>query len=287
MKSDNQDIIPKIIFIIPYRNRLFLKIHFEKYMQYILEDLPKDSYKIYFAHQKDSRPFNRGATKNIGFIAMRELYPNDYKNITFVFNDIDTTPAEKNFLNFETTLGVVKHFYGFTFALGGIFSIKGSDFEKINGFPNYWAWGLEDNDIKGRADRNKLVIDRSQFCKIADARIIHIPYDYRRIISKQQSWRAGPECIEGLNDIKTLNYIINNEYIDITNFTTLVDPSQDNYVYTGLTGKIPWDKNFIPPDAVRSQPPSLGGRKNKPTGQHNINNSSPSIQNKLNRFSLF
>mgnify|MGYP006214976639 CR=1 FL=1 len=74
-------------------------------------------YEIYFSHQKDERPFNRGAMKNIGFIALARKYPNDYKNITYVFNDVDTLPYTKNLLPYETTHGVVKHFYGFTFAL--------------------------------------------------------------------------------------------------------------------------------------------------------------------------
>ena len=36
---------------------------------------------------------------------MKNKYPNDYKNITFVFNDIDTTPVEKNKFNYETQIG--------------------------------------------------------------------------------------------------------------------------------------------------------------------------------------
>jgi hypothetical protein len=278
--------VPKIIFIIPYRNRIFLKKHFDIYMQYILEDLPKDSYKIYFSHQKDSRPFNRGGIKNIGFLAMRDLYPNDYKDITFVFNDIDTMPAEKNYLNYETTTGKVKHFYGFNFALGGIFSITGSDFEKIGGFPNYWAWGLEDNDIKGRVTRHNLTIDYSQFHEFADARIIHLPYNYKRILSKQQTWRAGPNCMEGINDIKNLKYTINNEFIDITTFDTKVDPRKDNYVEVTATGKIPRDPKFIPPDAVRGVATKLGPQQNN-LGLQGFLRGYPSGQKKLSKFSLY
>ena len=88
-------VIPKIIFIVPYRDRVNEKRHFLLQMTYILEDLNSEDYEIYFSHQTDNRTFNRGATKNIGFLVCKEKYPDDYKNITFVFNDIDTLPCEK------------------------------------------------------------------------------------------------------------------------------------------------------------------------------------------------
>ena len=75
--------IPKIIFIIPYRDRYYEMEHFKVYMNYILEDIAKTDYEIFFIHQLDNRPFNRGAMKNIGFISMKNKYPNDYKNICF------------------------------------------------------------------------------------------------------------------------------------------------------------------------------------------------------------
>ena len=81
--------VPKYIFIVPYRNRENDLTHFRVYMKYILEDILTTDYEIYFSYQNDERAFNRGATKNIGFLAMREKYPDHYRDITFVFNDID------------------------------------------------------------------------------------------------------------------------------------------------------------------------------------------------------
>jgi len=58
--------VPKRVFIIPYRDRKEQMYFFQKYSSLILDDILKDS-EIYFSHQYDSRPFNRGGMKNIGF----------------------------------------------------------------------------------------------------------------------------------------------------------------------------------------------------------------------------
>ena len=73
--------IPTRVFIVPYRNRIQHKFFFCKYMTFLLEDL--SDYEILFIHQFDKRTFNRGAMKNIGFLAVKHKYPNDYKNMTF------------------------------------------------------------------------------------------------------------------------------------------------------------------------------------------------------------
>jgi hypothetical protein len=93
-------------------------------MNYLLDDLGKELYEIYFIQQCDKMPFNRGAMKNIGFIFVKEKYPDCYREITLCFNDVDTFPQEKYLISDYTTVrGVVKHFYGYTFALGGLFPL--------------------------------------------------------------------------------------------------------------------------------------------------------------------
>ena len=175
---------PKIIFIVPYRDRKEHKQFFTKYMDFIMEYYQKDEYEIYFAHQCNNLPFNRGAMKNIGFLAMREKYPDTYKNITFVFHDVDTLPYSKNILPYETVVGTVKHFYGYQFALGGIFSINGSDFEQTNGFPNLWGWSMEDNMMQERVLSSNLRIDRSTFFPIGSRAILQFVDGIGKLISK-------------------------------------------------------------------------------------------------------
>ena len=215
------NIIPKYIFIIPYRNRQYQKQHFDIYIKYLLEDYDKNDYLIYYSHQCDYRSFNRGAVKNIGFLAMKKEYPNNYKDIIFIFNDIDTMPYIKNTFNYYTKKGEIKHFYGFEFALGGIFSITGEDFEKINGFPNYWGWGLEDNCIKLRADYYKIIINRDNFLKYKDAKVLQFDIQNEKIVTTNamaiyKNRNIFLNC--GLKSLINIDFIINNSMIDIKSF---------------------------------------------------------------------
>ena len=208
----NERVVPKMIFIVPYRNRKILLQKFLTGMVHILEDIPKDDYKIIVVHQCDSRLFNRGAIKNLGFLYIKRLYPNDYKRITLVFNDVDIYPFAKNDIQYITQPSIVKHFYGYTYTLGGIVSITGEDFEKINGYPNLWGWGYEDNLLQIRLETAKCVIDRSNFENIETmpkhSRFAHASDGLTRILNKNEYMRAINRTKEGITELRNVQYNI-------------------------------------------------------------------------------
>jgi hypothetical protein len=258
-----EDKIPKRIFIVPYRNRVQHKFFFSKYMSYILED--KDDYEIYFSHQCDARTFNRGAIKNIGFLAAKNKYPQHYKDITFIFNDVDTIPFTKIF-DYETTRGVVKHYYGFKYALGGIVVMKGADFERTNGFPGFWGWGMEDNVLQKRCEAVGLTIDRSVFYNIGSPEILQLFDGISRIISKKDPWRGEhDDGVDGLRTISQLKYTIdaksenpndniftvNNPRISVLNVSTFLTHvpfgTEEYYNYDLREPK----RKIIHPDRIR------------------------------------
>jgi hypothetical protein len=206
-KDEEQDVsIPKIIFIVPYRDREQQLIFFNRHMEYILEDYQENDKKIMIIHQNDERSFNCGAIKNIGFLIVKQQYPNNYKDITLIFNDVDTLPFTKNFINYKTTNNVIKHFYGFKHTLGGIVSITGGDFERINGFPNFWAWGYEDNMFYERAIRSKIAVDRQEFYPFADKNILHFYDGYVKQVNKKEFDRYTNATKEGIYSIYNLEY---------------------------------------------------------------------------------
>ena len=222
-------LVPKFVFIIPYRDREQHRVFFNTYIHKVMEDVPEKDWTYYFVHQRDTRPFNRGGMKNIGFLAIKYRYPNHYKDITFIFNDVDTLPYDKNVLNYETDFGVIKHFYGFNFALGGIFSIRGADFEKTNGFPNFWAWGGEDNLIHERAKNVGLIIDRNNFFTIGNMNILQFADGIKRLICRDElATSVMKDHSDGITTIKNLNYVIyaDTHMIDVVSFDTLISPYQ-------------------------------------------------------------
>ena len=210
---------PRIIFLVPYRDRKEHQEIFANHMKNVLTDL--DNYKIIYIHQMDTRSFNRGAMKNIGFLYVKEQYPETYKEITLVFNDVDTMP-KKNTLDYDTIKGTIKHHYGFSFTLGGIVSIKAGDFELINGFPNFWAWGYEDNTLQSRAKKHNIKIDRSKMLEVGSNDIIHLKDEILKTVNKEEYQMYMKQSNEGYKNIVDLDYHYNDTsgFLNVKQFNT-------------------------------------------------------------------
>jgi len=239
--------VPNTIFIVPYRDRQQQQLFFDQHMKNIMQDIPSSQYKIFYVNQNDNRDFNRGAMKNIGFLAVKDLYPNDYKDITFVFNDVDTMPYTKNFLDYTTIRGIVKHFYGVQFALGGIVSMTGADFELCGGFPNFWSWGYEDNMLNKRVINAGLIIDRSQFYPLMDKNIFQMKDGLTRIVNRNEFDRYTSDTKEGWHSIRSLNYVVNDDtgFINVNWFETAVTPNpKQNTIHDLRTGSTPFKGIF-------------------------------------------
>jgi len=242
--------IPKTIFIVPYKNRPTQKNAFLEYFNKLIienENLNKENTQLFFINQQDDRLFNRGAIKNIGFIVVKNLYPEHYKNITLIYHDIDTFPKDSTLLDYKTKENIIKHYYGYTFTLGGILAIKASDFEKIKGFSNFWGWGYEDNVLNERAILNNIKIDRTINFKPLDVNIIRLNDENtkhisnNKIISRRElSMYANKEPLDNLTDIKNLKYEHTNisdninEY-NVTNFNTNRMYSRDEIIYIDVS----------------------------------------------------
>jgi hypothetical protein len=185
------------IILVPYRDRIEHKTFFLNYLDKVVDD-----YKVFFVHQCDDRPFNRGAMKNIGFLAVRAMFP-DYKNITLVFNDVDIMPYTKGVFAYDTVPGVIKHNYGYTTCLSASFAIKAGDFEAINGFPNLWEWGLEDTMIQDRALQAKMVIDRAHFHPVGSRKVLQLFDGMERMVAARGlKATAAAHQNDGLRSIK-------------------------------------------------------------------------------------
>jgi hypothetical protein len=244
--------IPDIVFIVPYRDRQTHYEFFSNHMEYILQDVPNS--KIYYIHQCDDRGFNRGAMKNIGFRMVRNKWPDHYKNITLVFNDVDSMPKTPGLLDYATVPNVVKHFYGFRHTLGGIVSIRAADFERINGFPNFWAWGYEDNMLQHRVEQHNMTIDRSTFFAINDPRILRLSESSIRPVNRTEFDRYVNKTKEGISEINGLTYYIDEStrFVQVYRFFTQTQEQiQSTVNYDLKHGPVPF-KTFVPKRGMAS-----------------------------------
>lgn len=239
--------IPDIVFIVPYRDRGPQRKAFICVMKSILEGM---NCLVYFSHQRDSRPFNRGAIKNLGFLYIKNKYPEHYKKITFVFHDIDYMPWYKNQFSYKTTNGVINHFYGFKRALGGIFAIKGEDFEDANGFPNYWSWGLEDNMLKWRLEQlnKKIIYPDFISSEKNNKNIIGLWHGWERVVNNNLEYKARykmHEMKDGLSSIYNIRY-------DELHMEGIFGEININSFETGENKNSPYVRGLVSQDARKS-----------------------------------
>ena len=233
--------IPVSIFIIPYRDRTQ---HIMEYTKNMRLHMKNPLYKFFFIHQNDTRLFNRGAMKNIGFILIKTLYPNNYKDINIVFNDVDTFPKKENIINPTTIKGNVVHLFGFKNTLGGIFVIKGEDFENIGGFPNMWTWGGEDNILNDKCLENNLTIDRTNFNKD----IIQLVENTKRKISYKELFSKNKNK-NGLTSVHNVHYDMVDKYVHVHKFEIENNPIDDldlEIIDLSVTGNKIINKNNSP-----------------------------------------
>ncbi len=259
IKYEIVETTPSIIFIVPYRDRIEHLDDFKAHMPTVLSSCK--NYRFLFIHQCDDRSFNRGAMKNIGFLAVKQMYPVSYRNITLVFNDVDCMPKKEGVLNYATVPGVVKHFYGYTYALGGIVSVTAGDFERIGGFPNFWGWGYEDNTLQDRVLKNRLQIDRSTFFWANDflvetaikngetppdrnsMPIIQKYHGNSRVMNQNDFERYSTHTRDGYSAVRNLKF----EYDPATNFVNVlafdvgtVEDKKKTFTYDLANGNLPF-----------------------------------------------
>ncbi len=231
------------IFVVPYRNRDAQLCLFLSHLKYLLEDEASNDYRIYIVNQTDDRAFNRGAMRNIGFLEGKKEFPDTYKDIDFVFHDLDNLVGRKNVVEFTTQHGNINHIFGNYSKdnIGGIFVIKGGDYEKTNGFPNLWGWGGEDVVLYYRCQKAQLKLIRNKFA-CGDTRVVYLdsqsaPMLYLRtsnafnemVVEKARRGTIIQDGIFSIKNIKTsrVNMAPSVYMINISTFTC--NNSEKNY----------------------------------------------------------
>jgi hypothetical protein len=171
----------KYNFIIPYRNR---KEHLDEFIRRFteyLKDKDIDAH-FYIIHQINPGEFNRGAIKNIGFLEVCKIRPDGL----FIFHDVDTYPTYWGSINYDTKHGEFRRPVLNTAEdnLGLICCCWKEDFEKTNGFANYWGWGSEDGALYYRAKKLGIHINQDNIINHLDKRFV-INHEHYRNVSKE------------------------------------------------------------------------------------------------------
>jgi hypothetical protein len=130
-------------------------------------------------------------------------------------------------------------------------SITGHDYERIGGFPNYWGWGYEDNELQKRVEKAKIRIDRSVFYHTLDTNnIMQLSHGLLRVMNKDDFEKFSTGATESLYTIMKLDYHIapnvgisnsvDVEFVNVTVFQTGYEESKsERFVYDLKNGNRP------------------------------------------------
>ena len=131
---------------------------------------------------------------------------------------------------------------------GGIVSITGQDFERVGGFPNYWAWGFEDNMFQDRVTKAGLVIDRSQYYPIADKNIMHFSDGVMREVNRNEFERHVNYTTDGLRTLNNVAYREDGDVLHVMTFECEVENRPEtNRRYDMRSGNAPFVATVPPP----------------------------------------
>jgi hypothetical protein len=212
----------KYNFIIPYRNR---KEHLDEFVRRFSEYTKDIDAEFYIVHQLHPGDFNRGALCNIGFIEFCKTRPDGL----FIFHDVDVYPTFWGSIQYDTRSGEIRHPIGDpNFGLGGICCFWKSEFEKVNGFPNYWGWGVEDVTIMYRAKNCGIHIDESGIVNINNKEKCISPKHYKNISKEKITAQINTELHHNemssgyiVNGLLNLDYTVLSDFELVPRFTII------------------------------------------------------------------
>lgn len=173
--------------IIPFRNR---NEHLQEFIRRFTSYLEGKDIDVQFFVMNQMNPglFNRGAMLNCGFIEACRTRPDGL----FVFHDVDIYPTEWGSISYDTPPGHIRHPIAMEGNLGLICCFWKPEFERVNGFPAYHGWGIEDCTILHRAIRCAIPIDRKNQVQPhqKDRCILH---DHARPATQSETCRINTE----------------------------------------------------------------------------------------------
>jgi hypothetical protein len=139
----------------------------------------------------------------------------------FIFHDVDTYPTYWGSIQYDTRPGEIRHPIGSKEFknLGCISCFWKSEFEKVNGYPNYWGWGIEDVTIMYRAINLKIHIDEENIVDFKDKKRCYNPVHYRDFAKQGKSTQINTELHhKEMNSGCIVNGLSNLEYNVLSTF---------------------------------------------------------------------